>query len=41
VIDRNGSLVAVLDIESDRKAAFDDVDRTALERIVAWYARAT
>ena len=32
--DRNGSIVAVLDIDSDRLAAFDDEDALWLERIV-------
>lgn len=39
VFDRRGAVMAVLDIDSDRTAAFDEVDRTALERIVTWYAR--
>ena len=30
----DGSVIAVLDIDSDRPAAFDEVDRAALERIV-------
>jgi L-methionine (R)-S-oxide reductase len=32
-------LIAVLDIDSDRAAAFDDDDRVALERLVRWFAR--
>lgn len=32
-------LIAVLDIDSDREAAFDDEDRVALERLVRWFAR--
>ena len=32
-------LIAVLDIDSDRHAAFDDEDRAALERLVRWFAR--
>ena len=39
VLDASGALVAVLDIDSDRPAAFDDVDREALERMVSWFAR--
>ena len=40
VFDASGSLVAVLDIDSDRPAAFDDEDRRALERMMEWFARA-
>ena len=32
-------LIAVLDIDSDRVAAFDDEDRAGLERLVRWFAR--
>jgi GAF domain-containing protein len=35
VFDREGRLIAVLDVDSDRKAQFDDEDRDGLERIVA------
>ena len=31
----DGTLLAVLDIDSERPATFDDADRTALERIIA------
>ena len=31
----DGSVTAVLDIDSDKPATFDDTDRTGLERIVA------
>ena len=31
-----GELIAVLDIDSDRVAAFDDQDREALERLLGW-----
>jgi L-methionine (R)-S-oxide reductase len=34
-----GRLVAVLDIDSDRPAAFDDADRAALERLMEWFTR--
>ena len=34
VFDRTGELIAVLDVDSDRPAAFDSVDREWLERIV-------
>ena len=39
VLDASGALVAVLDVDSDRPAAFDDVDRAALERMMSWFAR--
>ncbi|MEM9170336.1 MAG: GAF domain-containing protein [Pseudomonadota bacterium] len=35
VFDADGALIAVLDVDSDRKAAFDAADRNGLERIVA------
>ena len=38
VIGRDGALLAVLDVDSDRLAAFDDRDREGLERIVGWFA---
>ncbi len=34
-----GRLVAVLDIDSDRPAAFDAADRDALERMMGWFTR--
>ncbi len=39
VVDRHGALIAVLDVDSERLAAFDEVDARALERVVAWFAR--
>jgi L-methionine (R)-S-oxide reductase len=39
VFDRQRRLTAVLDIDSDRKAAFDREDQEALERLVEWFAR--
>jgi L-methionine (R)-S-oxide reductase len=39
VFDRAGELIAVLDIDSERPATFDDTDREALERMVRWFAR--
>lgn len=36
---REGRVIAVLDIDSDRLATFDDTDRTWLERIAALLAR--
>jgi GAF domain-containing protein len=41
VFDASGALIAVLDIDSPVPAAFDDADREGLERLVAWFTRAT
>jgi GAF domain-containing protein len=38
VFDAAGALVAVLDVDSDRPAAFDADDAAGLERVVAWFA---
>jgi GAF domain-containing protein len=38
VFDRDGQLMAVLDIDSDRLAAFDAEDVRGLEQIVRWFA---
>jgi GAF domain-containing protein len=35
----DGSLLAVLDVDSESLAAFDEADREGLERLVAWFAR--
>lgn len=35
----DGSLLAVLDVDSDRIGAFSDEDRVGLERLVEWFAR--
>lgn len=35
VFDATGALVAVLDVDSDRPAAFDETDAAALERLMA------
>lgn len=37
VLDRSGALVAVLDIDSEIPAAFDEDDRRGLERLVGWF----
>ncbi len=37
VLGRSGALIAVLDIDSDRVASFDDEDQRGLERIVQWF----
>ena len=39
VFDRDRRLIAVLDIDSERRATFDDEDRAGLEAIVGWFAR--
>ena len=33
-------LIAVLDIDSERQAAFDEVDRAGLEKLVGWFLQA-
>ena len=38
VTDAAGVLLAVLDIDSAERAAFDDEDRAGLERLVRWFA---
>jgi len=38
VLDRDGVLIAVLDVDSDRVDNFDDDDRAGLERIVGLFA---
>jgi GAF domain-containing protein len=38
VVDRSGALIAVLDVDSERRATFDQVDADGLERIVRWFA---
>ncbi|HSQ31057.1 MAG TPA: GAF domain-containing protein [Gemmatimonadaceae bacterium] len=38
VFDAKRSLVAVLDVDSERRAAFDELDADGLERIVRWFA---
>ena len=38
VFDASDSLLAVLDIDSERRAAFDQQDAEGLERIVRWFA---
>ena len=37
VLDRSGALFAVLDVDSDQRAAFDEIDRVELERICAMF----
>jgi GAF domain-containing protein len=38
VIDRAGKLTAVLDIDSDKLARFDQQDATGLENVLSWFA---
>src|SRR3954462_7893593 len=38
VLDRNGRLIAVFDVDSEAPGAFDDEDARALERILGWFA---
>jgi L-methionine (R)-S-oxide reductase len=38
VFDRAGSLIAVLDIDSAKRAAFDQQDADGLEQMVRWFA---
>jgi GAF domain-containing protein len=38
VLDREGALIAVLDVDSDQLDAFDEDDRAGLERIVGLFA---
>ncbi|MGA9526098.1 MAG: GAF domain-containing protein [Myxococcaceae bacterium] len=39
VFGRDDELLAVLDIDSDRPSAFDQEDRSALERLMRWFRR--
>ncbi len=39
VLDAAGTLIAVLDVDSERLGTFDDADRSGLEAIVARFAR--
>lgn len=39
VFDRSKNLIAVLDVDSEKLAAFDETDREGLERIVQWFER--
>jgi L-methionine (R)-S-oxide reductase len=38
VLDREGVLLAVLDVDSEQLGTFDDEDARGLERIVGWFA---
>ncbi len=39
VLDGNDRLIAVLDVDSEHLATFDDEDRIGLERLVRWFRR--
>jgi L-methionine (R)-S-oxide reductase len=39
VFDREGQLLAVFDVDSERPDSFDREDAAALEKILAWFAR--
>ncbi len=39
VMNRDGHLVAVLDVDSDLRAAFSEIDTSELERIGSWLGR--
>lgn len=39
VFGRSGGLLAVLDIDSEHLASFDEEDRAGLERLVGWFRR--
>jgi L-methionine (R)-S-oxide reductase len=41
VFDSTGELIAVLDIDSEKPAAFDVEDQQGLEQLVAWFAHAS
>ena len=41
VLDRSGDLIAVLDMDSERLATFDEIDRRELESWVRWFAKVT
>ena len=38
VNNRQGELIAVFDVDSERANTFDDADRAGLERILGWFA---
>jgi GAF domain-containing protein len=38
VFDATGALIAVFDVDSGERAAFDETDRAALERLLGWFA---
>jgi len=38
VFDAGGTLIAVLDVDSEKRGTFDQLDANGLERIVRWFA---
>jgi L-methionine (R)-S-oxide reductase len=40
VLDARGELIAVLDVDSDKRGTFNQDDAQGLERIVRWFAGA-
>jgi L-methionine (R)-S-oxide reductase len=40
ILNQNGELLAVLDIDAEHASAFDEDDQRGLERIVSWFAGA-
>ena len=41
VFDGGGALLAVFDVDSEHRGAFDDEDRAGLERILTWFSSDT
>lgn len=39
VVDGRGTLIAVFDVDADRRAAFDSTDAAGLEQLVTWFRR--
>jgi GAF domain-containing protein len=39
VFDRSKNLIAVLDVDSEKLAAFGEADREGLERVMQWFER--
>ena len=39
VLDADGKLVAVFDVDSDQRASFDDEDARGMVRLLGWFAR--
>lgn len=37
VFDRGGNLIAVFDVDSDKKATFDEIDKRHLEALMGWF----
>ena len=39
VFDKEGALIAVFDIDSEKLGTFDEEDRAGVEKLLAWFAR--